>query len=224
MEVPADKFMGYWPKALKNLMAKVSLPGFRPGQAPEKLVLERVGETTLLQEAAELAISEIYLEIIKAEKLDALGRPEVTTTKLAKDNPLAFTLVTDVYPEIKLPDYLKIAAKAATQPPAAEETKDKRRLDIISAIIKETDLSIPKIMIAMETDRMLTDYKAEISRLGIGWGDYLKRIKKTESELKDEWQDQALERIKFSLIFHEIARAEKLKDPEEVWQKLESKA
>ncbi len=109
-EIPADVFEGYRGKALSALMENFELPGFRKGKVPENMFLQKVPEMVILEEMAEMAINKAYPKIIEDNKLDPIGRPEVSITKIAKGNPLGFTVKTAVVPEIKLPDYKKIAA------------------------------------------------------------------------------------------------------------------
>lgn len=97
-------------KALKSINESITLPGFRKGMVPENILIAKVGEMTILEEMAELALSRAYVDIIIDNKIDAIGRPQVSITKLAKDNPLEFKAVTTVVPEVKLPDYKKLAA------------------------------------------------------------------------------------------------------------------
>lgn len=134
-EIPAEKFMSYWGPAASDIAAQVQIPGFRPGKAPEKQVLDKVGEPAILQEMAERALRDAYLEIVQTEKVDVLGRPEITITKIAKDNPLGFTITTDVYPEITLPDYKKIAGKITATPLVIEEVKEEE----VEKIIKDLE-------------------------------------------------------------------------------------
>ena len=56
-----------------------------------------------------MALNEHYPKIIEEEKIDAISRPEISITKLARKNPLGFKIKTAVLPEIKLPDYKNIA-------------------------------------------------------------------------------------------------------------------
>jgi trigger factor len=122
--VPSDRFDGYRSDAIKNIGKEVELPGFRKGHVPEKILSSRIGEAAILEEMAELAISRAYAEIIVTEKIDALGRPEVRITKIASGNPLEFTVVTDVFPTVKLPDYKKIASKNAKKKEKVEVSDD----------------------------------------------------------------------------------------------------
>ena len=111
--IPANEFDSTRKEALLNLGKDVELPGFRKGHVPEKILLSKIGENTLLEEMAEVAISRAYPRIIRQEKLDVLGRPQVRITKIAHGNPLECTILTAVFPEITLPDYKKIAGTAA---------------------------------------------------------------------------------------------------------------
>ena len=96
-------------QALKNINNMVSVDGFRKGNIPENILVSKVGDMAILEEMAELALSKAYLDIIIDNKLDSIGKPTIGVTKLAKGNPLEFKITTAVIPELKLPDYKKIA-------------------------------------------------------------------------------------------------------------------
>ena len=94
-------------KAKQNLEVK----GFRKGQAPPEIIESVVGRETLLKQAASEAVKHYYAEIIKKEKLDVLGNPEITITKLAWENPLELKAQVWIMPPVNLPDYRKIASQ-----------------------------------------------------------------------------------------------------------------
>src|SRR3989344_1595871 len=66
----------------------------------------------IIKNQALLAITDIYPNIILDNNLNVIGRPDVLITKLAPKNPVGFTIKTAIMPEIKLPDYKKIAGIA----------------------------------------------------------------------------------------------------------------
>ena len=113
--IPSSEFDATRGEAIKHLKEGVELPGFRKGHVPDKIIEQKVGEAVILEEMAEIAIRHAYPKIILAEKIDALGRPEVRINKIAMGNPLEFTLVTAVFPELTLPDYKKLSAKVAKE-------------------------------------------------------------------------------------------------------------
>ena len=110
-ELEADIFESYFAKALKKLGENIKLDGFRKGKVPENVMLSNIPEITILEEMAEMALGEYYPKILKDEKIDAIGRPEISIIKLARKNPLGFKIKTAVLPEIKLPDYKNISKK-----------------------------------------------------------------------------------------------------------------
>ena len=105
-----SEFEKYEEKALSGIGERLELPGFRKGKAPSSLVKENVKEIELLEEMAEIALYNAYPTILEENKIDAIGRPQITITKIAKGSDLEFKIVTAVLPEMKLPDYKKIAS------------------------------------------------------------------------------------------------------------------
>lgn len=129
--ISADEFGDAVKHTIKAVSKDVSVPGFRKGSAPEKIVREKIGEANLLAEAAEHAISHAYSHILEAEKIDAIGHPKVSITKIAENNPLEFTITTAVVPTIKNFDYKKIAK---TENAKKEETVFVTDADVEKAI------------------------------------------------------------------------------------------
>lgn len=103
------EFEKYEEKALNRIGERLELPGFRKGKAPVATVKQSVQEMELLQEMAEIALMDNYIKILEENKIDAIGRPEIAITKIGKGSDLEFKIVTAVLPEMKLPDYKKIA-------------------------------------------------------------------------------------------------------------------
>jgi tape measure domain-containing protein len=126
-EIAWETFSTYEKKAFERLAKHVEVDGFRKGNVPEAIAKKQLGDELILSDMAELAIGELYPTILEEKKIDAIGRPSVAITKLARDNALGFTLTTAVLPEIKLPDYKKIAkgAPAVAETSATEEEVDK---------------------------------------------------------------------------------------------------
>lgn len=108
-EIDADIFESYFSKALKKIGENIELDGFRKGKVPENILISKIPEISILEEMAEMALSENYPKIIEENKIDAISRPEIAITKLARKNPLGFKIKTAVLPEIELPEYKKIA-------------------------------------------------------------------------------------------------------------------
>ncbi len=112
--LPVVEFEKYEEKALIRIGDRLELPGFRKGKAPANIVREHATEIMILEEMAELALYDAYSKIIEEHKIDAIGRPQIAITKIAKGADLEFKITTAVLPEMKLPDYLKLAHEKVT--------------------------------------------------------------------------------------------------------------
>jgi len=92
---------------------------------------------------------------------------------------------------------------------------DKKRTVILEKLISETKIDVPEILIENEFQKMLGQMKNDIQKFSSKWEDYLNHIKKTEDDLKIDWQETTKNRAKAQLILNEIAKEEKLSPTEE---------
>ncbi|MFA6131343.1 MAG: trigger factor [Patescibacteria group bacterium] len=110
-EIGAEDFNLFFQQAVIEAKKDLELPGFRKGMVPEKMVIEKVGQDHLLEEAAELAIRHHWPHVIDEAGVEPIGYPAVQVTKVALGNPLGFKIVISVLESITLPDYKAIAKK-----------------------------------------------------------------------------------------------------------------
>ena len=123
-------------KAVKNLSSEIKMDGFRKGHIPEDVLIQKIGEMPLLNEMAELALSDIYPTIIIQNNIKAIGQPQITITKIALNNPIEFKITVAIMPEFKLPDYKKIAKKINNEKVEPIEVTEKEIEDTITHIQK----------------------------------------------------------------------------------------
>ncbi|MFZ1019796.1 MAG: trigger factor family protein, partial [Minisyncoccia bacterium] len=140
-ELESEIFENYFSKALKKLGENFNLDGFRKGKVPENVLLQNIPEVRILEEMAEMALSENYPKIILEEKLDAISRPEIAITKLARKNPLGFRIKTAVLPEIKLPEYKNVAKEILRSDLGNSERSD---LEVSEKDLEDTIMDIRK--------------------------------------------------------------------------------
>jgi FKBP-type peptidyl-prolyl cis-trans isomerase (trigger factor) len=111
------------------------LDGFRKGNAPEKMIVEKFGEMYILGEGAEIIIDETYGKLIEEHKLNTIGQPNVSIVKLAEGNPLIFKILVALMPKAELPDYKDIA-KGFSKTKKEVEVEDKEIQEAIEDIQK----------------------------------------------------------------------------------------
>jgi trigger factor len=96
-----------------------------------------------------------------------------------------------------------------------QKAREKRRTAIVEKLIEETKVDLPEALVEGELNNMLAQMKADITRFGGTWEDYLLHSKKTEEDIKSDWRKDAEKRAISQLVLHKIAEAEKLQATDE---------
>lgn len=96
-----------------------------------------------------------------------------------------------------------------------QKAKELRRTKIIDSLIAGTTIDMPDAIIEGELASMLAQFRADITRFGGTWEEYLAHAKKTEDDIKNEWRKDAEKRAMSQIILHKIAEAEKLQATDE---------
>ena len=120
-ELTSEEFERHFEHALSHMKSHVKVDGFRPGQAPNKLVEEKIKPESLLMEAGDHAVRHVYSDYVKDNNLEPIGQPEVKIVKIAKGNPFIFTAVITVLPDVELPENYKEIAKKIIRQSAGKE-------------------------------------------------------------------------------------------------------
>jgi len=128
--------------AVVALSKNMEIAGFRKGHIPEAVLIKHIGEMALLAEMAERAIAHSYPHILEEHKIDAIGHPQISITKIAKDNPLGFTATVAVIPDVTLPDYTKIA-KEVNATRASDDVTDAELEEKVQDILRQKRASGP---------------------------------------------------------------------------------
>jgi len=156
-ELDAEIFETYFAQTLKKLGETIKLDGFRTGKIPESVLLSNIPESQILEEMAQIALNEHYPKIIEEEKIDAISRPEISITKLARKNPLGFKIKTAVLPEMKLPDYKKIAKEIISGITDEEKNVVVTDEDLENTIMDIRKSRAPKIHLSDNKNSPLSD-------------------------------------------------------------------
>ena len=162
-ELESEIFESYFTRALKKIGETLKLDGFRKGKIPESVLLSNVPEIQILEEMAQIALSEHYPKIIEDEKIDAISRPEISITKLARKNPLGFKIKTAVLPAIKLPDYKSIAKKIVGSVTDAEKNFEVTEKELEDTILDIQKSRAPKVDMATPPDLPLSGEELDAS-------------------------------------------------------------
>ena len=109
VEVPYEELKPSLDAAYKEIGSQIQVPGFRRGHVPDQIIDRRVGRATVIQEAVNKKLADLYREAIEESGRAPMIQPEVEITELpnvtgAQGGRLVFTAEVTVRPEIDLPD------------------------------------------------------------------------------------------------------------------------
>lgn len=149
-----DLLKKHEPAAVTFFSENISIDGFRKGSIPEKILRKHVSETAILEETASRALSELYPEIVREEKLDIFGRPRVVFTKLAPNNPVEFAITTPLAPKVDVGDYKTIAKEL-------NKTRE-------GVVLEESEVEKALVEVRKELDRIDAQDKKEEGEGGGG--------------------------------------------------------
>ena len=108
IEVPFADLSEHIAQAYKKVGTQINIPGFRKGKVPAAMIDQRIGRSTVLDEAINAALPDFYGQAAREHAVLVVGRPTVDVKEFVDKEKLTFTVEVDVRPEIALPDFSKI--------------------------------------------------------------------------------------------------------------------
>ena len=155
-------------------------------------------------QAAELAGQAVVFKV-KVHEIKSKVLPEIDD-ELAKD-----VNIDGIETLADLETYTKEQIKNRKQ----SEVESKFSDDIFNAVIENTPLEVPEVMVETEVQQMLREVEQNLSQQGLNMELFQQLTGKTMDDMKAEMREQAEKRVKFNLILAEIVKAENIEVSEE---------
>ncbi|MCR5490828.1 MAG: trigger factor [Bacilli bacterium] len=119
----ADVWQEAQKKAFRKQASKITIPGFRPGKAPEAMLRARVDGNRVINDAIQDCLTPAYSEAIRAEKVNPFDRPSVEVTKVS-DTELELKFTVTTFPEVELGQYKDLHAEREVASVTDEEVDE----------------------------------------------------------------------------------------------------
>jgi len=103
----------YYKIGYKKLVKKITIPGFRKGKAPYHIIESQYGKETIISEALDNILSDKTSEAIKESSLESYMPPKI---ELKNFNPIKFTIILPLQPQIVLGEINKIKLEKIKDP------------------------------------------------------------------------------------------------------------
>ena len=105
IEVSAEDLDKAMQGAYQKAKNRISIPGFRKGKAPRKMIEQMYGKGIFLEDAANALIPEHYSKALAECELEIVSQPEIDVTQAEPGKPFIFTAEVAVKPEVTLGEY-----------------------------------------------------------------------------------------------------------------------
>ena len=128
IEVDAEEFAKGMDAAYEKNKNKISVPGFRKGKVPKKMIEKMYGAGIFYEDAANSIIPREYQKAAVESGLDIVSQPEIDVTQIEEGKNFIFTATVAVRPEVTLGTYkgveiAKVSAEVTDEDIDAEVKK-----------------------------------------------------------------------------------------------------
>ena len=151
IEASAEEFEAGLNAAYNKNKNKISVPGFRKGKAPRKMIEQLYGSQIFFEDAANEIIPDAYADAAKESGLDIVSQPKVSIEQLEAGKPFIFAAEVAVRPEVELGEYKGVEVTKAdaevTDTDVEEELKkvqdqNSRTVSVEDRAVKDGDMTV----------------------------------------------------------------------------------
>lgn len=144
IETTAEEFEAGLNTAFNKNKNKISVPGFRKGKAPRKMVEKLYGAEIFYEDAANAIIPDAYAKAADESELEIVSQPKIDVVQIEAGKPFIFEATVAVKPEVELGQYKGVeVAKCDTDVTDADvEEELKKAQDKNSRIVTVEDRAV----------------------------------------------------------------------------------
>lgn len=198
--------------AVSAVMPKIELPDY-------KKVAAEVRKENPEEEVAvtDEELNETLTQLRRNKAQIAQQQKGEEPTEEIKDEDLPELTDEDVKKLGDFTDLDDFRTKVRTNMKQVKEQKQKEafRGKLLDALYEKTTGDIPNVFIEAELDKIMHEFRHQLTSMGLQFEDYLKRTEKTEETLRNDSRNEAEKRAKLQLILGEIAKADGITPDEE---------
>ncbi len=215
LTIPHSDIQKATEELISNTVNTAEITGFRKGKAPRSIVEQTLDKGKLKEEILKKLLPPTYVSAVEENNLKPIMNPKIHVDTLPDDKDWSITAITCEMPVVKLNKYKdeikKVTAKSKIILPGKDQKKQEPSLDeVVKALLTETSVAIPSILIEQEVDRLLAQTLDEIKRLGLTLDQYLSSTNKKPEELRAEYAMKAENDIKLEFVLQTVAESEKI--------------
>ena len=125
IEIPAKDFEEALQKAYLRARKNISMPGFRKGKAPRKLIEKEYGEEVFYEDAVNMLYAPVVNGAIDESGLDLVCQPEIEVVAISKEDGVQLKAKCTTRPEVEVKDYKGIEVEKVVNDVTDEDVQKK---------------------------------------------------------------------------------------------------
>jgi len=151
IETTAEEFEKGLNEAYNKNKNKITIPGFRKGKAPRKMIEKLYGAEIFYEDAANAIIPEAYAQAAEESKLEIVSQPKIEVVELEQGKPFVFSAAVAVKPEVELGQYkgvevTKVETEVTDEDVANElkkiQEQNSRTISVAERAVKDGDMTV----------------------------------------------------------------------------------
>jgi len=151
IEVSAEELEKAIEGAYQKNKSKISIPGFRKGKAPRKMIEQMYGKEVFYEDAANALIPEAYDKAMDECTEDIVSSPKIDVVQLEAGKPFIFTAEVALKPEVTLGKYkgvkvdkmdVEVTDAEVDAEIDKEREKNARTIEVTDRAVKEGDTAV----------------------------------------------------------------------------------
>ncbi len=124
IEVDAEEFSRAVENAYQKNKGKISVPGFRKGKVPRKMIEQMYGKGVFYEDAANEIIPDAYEKAVEECEETIVSSPKIDVTQIEEGKPFIFTAEVALKPEVTLGAYKGIEVEKVDTTVTDEEIEE----------------------------------------------------------------------------------------------------
>lgn len=125
IEISAQDFEEALQKAYLKAKKNISIPGFRKGKAPRKLIEKTYGAEVFFEDAVNILYAPVVNGAIDESGLELVAQPSVEVTEISVENGVKLVAKCTTKPEVEVKDYKGIEVEKTVNAVSDEDVQKK---------------------------------------------------------------------------------------------------
>ena len=179
IEVGKEEFEKAMEQAYRKNVGRMSVPGFRKGKAPRKIIEKLYGEGVFFEDAVNMCYPEAYDKAVEESKIQPVDHPQIMVDDISPEG-FTFKATVTVKPEVKIEGYKGLTVEKGRVSVTEKDVKEElnrmvdrnARLVTVEREVKDGDTVVFDFE-GFVDDKPFEGGKAENYTLGIGSGMFI---------------------------------------------------